>query len=262
MDYWETAGAPRVIMDKCSKCKNIKESNLFVAEEWKKENRRALCIECFWQIRKKISDKRKARLSTAHGKKNWDEYISRRRTYRHSEEGRIKERQYRENRKEKQKEYECKYYKDNKERLKCKSLEWSKRNPEKKKIYRKNQNNKRRLNPIHNFHDRIRKRLIRVLNDIGLKKNSRTQDILGYSAIELFWHLNQYIDKPCDDCKLVIINRQTCCIDHLYPIGSAETIADVISLNQLNNLRLICRQCNLAKIKYDLVIIRALIKRR
>jgi len=33
-------------------------------------------------------------------------------------------------------------------------------------------------------------------------------------------------------------------IDHIIPISLAKTENDVIRLNQLNNLRLICKNCN------------------
>lgn len=243
-------------MKKCSKCKLYKNNDLFVIEKWKKDNRKELCIQCFDGIRQKISQKRKTKIATPDGRAERDEYIIQKRNYRHTLEGQIKEKQYRENRKEKQKEYERKYYQNNKEFFKNKSLEWSKNNPEKKKVQRNKQNKKRQLNPVHNFHDRIRKRLIRVLNDIGLKKESRTQDILGYSAKELFNYLSKYIGQLCEDCKLIIIDKQKCQIDHIIPIGSAKTKEDVIKLNQLNNLRLICSSCNLNKVENDLKIIK------
>jgi RNA ligase (TIGR02306 family) len=45
----------------------------------------------------------------------------------------------------------------------------------------------------------------------------------------------------------VVINLENSHIDHIVPLAQARTITDVISLNQLNNLRLICSKCNLKK---------------
>src|SRR6266568_8457621 len=100
-------------MKKCSRCKCEKENNVFVIETNKKDGRKKLCNECFIQLKQKRSEKRKEKLKTPAGRTAWDQYIILRREFRHTEKGKIKEKQYRENSKHKQQKYHQVYYQNN-----------------------------------------------------------------------------------------------------------------------------------------------------
>jgi len=69
-------------------------------------------------------------------------------------------------------------------------------------------------------------------------------------------HLFKYIDNPCEDCGKIKLNLSNSNIDHILPISSSITIEDVLLLNQLSNLRLICIECNSRKISSDLKYIK------
>ena len=92
----------------------------------------------------------------------------------------------------------------------------------------------------------MRKRLSIIhrlaLRRVGLIKRSSTFDMLGYTPQDLADHLERQFVKG-----MTWDNRHKWHIDHIVPISTAETEADVIALNQLSNLRPIWAKDNLAK---------------
>lgn len=105
---------------------------------------------------------------------------------------------------------------------------------------------KRRENPRCVLAGRLRVRLRKVLNDRGVVKHDRTFDLLGYSPAQLRVHLAQQLDKPCVCCG-DSMTLATCHIDHTMPLVTAATLREVLDLNRLDNLRVICAGCNLRK---------------
>ena len=92
----------------------------------------------------------------------------------------------------------------------------------------------------------MRKRLSIIhrlaLRRVGLIKRSSTFTMLGYTPQDLADHLERQFVKG-----MTWDNRHKWHIDHIVPISTAETEADVIALNQLSNLRPIWAKDNLAK---------------
>jgi len=83
-------------------------------------------------------------------------------------------------------------------------------------------------------------------------KRKRTFEYLGYSNKDLFDHLKKFLQCPCVVCGLIFIEMNNSHIDHIIPVCVAKSEEDIIKLNQLYNLRLICKKCNLNKISSDL----------
>lgn len=131
---------------------------------------------------------------------------------------------------------------------------WGLNNIEKLRACRKRSNAKRCANPVTNKANNIRRQINKMLKKLTLKKSNKTFNLLGYSKYDLHNHLSQWFNKPCMLCKNIILNEKerNYEVDHIIPIGSAEIEIDIIKLNQLGNLRLLCKKCNSHKIKEDI----------
>jgi 5-methylcytosine-specific restriction endonuclease McrA len=144
------------------------------------------------------------------------------------------------------------WYKNNKNRRREVGALWIKNNPEAyKKLYTK-ANKKRLEDPVKNLAMRMRGALRKSFGKLGVFKRKRTFEYLGYSNIDLYNHLFPSLGNICQVCKETPLILENSNIDHIIPICLASSEEDVIKLNQLSNLRLICEVCNLAKISSDL----------
>lgn len=85
--------------------------------------------------------------------------------------------------------------------------------------------------------------LIRVsLIDKGYSKTSRTHEILGCSWDEFAAHIEKQFLPG-----MSWSNRAEWHIDHIVPLATAKTEADVLALNHFTNLRPLWVPDNLAK---------------
>jgi len=178
---------------------------------------------------------------------------------------RIKEyqKQYREKNIEKRKEFAKEYYQNNKEKLKKKKREYYEENKEiilikiasyqkenKNKInkvkneYRKN---RRDNDSLYNLKHNLRTLISSSFKEKGLKKNSKTCDILGCS----FDEFKQYLESKFEDWmnwgNKGLYNGELNYgwdIDHIIPISSATTEEDIVKLNHFTNLRPLCSKVN------------------
>jgi RNA ligase (TIGR02306 family) len=139
------------------------------------------------------------------------------------------------------------YYYEHANKRKLNSKNWKIANPNKVKEYQKKCYTNRKKNHITNLSDRLRQSIKHAFKHKGLVKIGRTFDLLKYQPGDLFNYLSQYMDKPCLVCNKVNININNADIDHIIPISSAITYQDIINLNQLSNIRLICHICNIKK---------------
>jgi len=173
--------------------------------------------------------------------------------YRQTKKGKLKRKEYRNKKeiKEKDKIYAKKYYKENKEKRLKRAVAWVKNNPEKNKINQKRANKKRRTNPLTCFTDRIRHSLRKQLFRIHRSKPSKTFEILGYSQDDLKNKLIKYLQLPCEVCKKKLVIIKNSHIDHIEPTIKGKTFEEIVYLNRLDNLRLICSECNQRKWAYE-----------
>lgn len=70
---------------------------------------------------------------------------------------------------------------------------------------------------------------------------------LPYTRAQLRDHLLRYLDATCEGSCGNLVTMATAHIDHIVPLSSARSEKDVIKLNALSNLRLLCGSCNLRK---------------
>jgi hypothetical protein len=92
------------------------------------------------------------------------------------------------------------------------------------------------------MHGRISRLHRFALARVGAIKKSPTLEQLGYSAKEFVAHVErQFVDGMGWE------NMRDWHIDHITPISSAGSEADVVALNQLWNLRPIWAKANISK---------------
>lgn len=98
---------------------------------------------------------------------------------------------------------------------------------------------------------RIRGAIWRALRRKELGKiGGPTFKLLGYSKEEAYLHLSSFLNKPCleqSSCNGIILNVENSHVDHIVPQHIANTLEEIVKINQLSNLRLICSPCNLKK---------------
>lgn len=98
--------------------------------------------------------------------------------------------------------------------------------------YKRAMKKKLNANPIYSMRSSISRMLCLAIQRVGGVKSGKTFDILGYSVSDLKKHIErQFLPGMSWE------NRSEWQIDHITPSSSAKTLEDVISLNQLSNLR-------------------------
>lgn len=117
------------------------------------------------------------------------------------------------------------------ERAKSRALAPSKKQ-ENIRLNRANQRAKRKLDPVKSMQARLSRLHRHAISQVGAIKTSPTFESLGYTADEFKNHIEKQLLKG-----MGWHNMNLWQIDHITPISTAKTIDDVISLNQLWNLR-------------------------
>ena len=141
-----------------------------------------------------------------------------------------------------------KYYEKNKCVIADKIKSYQKVNKDKinknKNIYRKN---KRQTDELYNLKHCIRALITMSFNEKGLKKLSRTSDILGCSFEQFKQHIESKFESWMNWQNKGLYNGELNYgwdIDHIIPLSSAKTEEDVIKLNHYSNLRPLCSKVN------------------
>lgn len=223
-------------MKKCFKCKLFLSFDSFTKASSRKNGLQGMCKICkskYEKFRRETNTNHKKIVEKAYKK------------YSKTEKAKEKSRRNHKNNNDKEKEQGKRYYHLNKKDRKTQHKIWYEQNKDKINEY-----NKIRLkNPYWNFSNKIRCALRRSFKLQGLIKQSNTFELLGFTPKELFNHLSFYLDKPCELCKTskVVFSENGNHMDHITPISFGNSLNDIIKLNQLNNLRLICPKCNLEK---------------
>lgn len=104
--------------------------------------------------------------------------------------------------------------------------------------------------PIYKLKENISNSLRQTLKNKNIGKNEQpTLDFLGFTKQDLQHHFSKYSNNPCERCGNIIISHHSKNyeLDHIIPISLAKTEQEIIYLNQLDNLRLICKNCNQEK---------------
>lgn len=236
-------------MKQCSKCKQIKELNEFTNCHTSKDGKYSYCKLCL----KLWREKNKEEIS-----------IRRKISYQENREDRLTQKQeyWLRNREWLKVKHREQYY-ANREAVLRQKKEYSQR-PEVKVQRRISSKTyvmkKYNSNPTYKFRHIMSKNLRTAFRVIGASKGARrTLNILGYTGTDLYKHLSKFYDKPClGRCGTLLLENDKVEIDHIIPVTLSRTKEDVIKLNQLINLRLLCRNCNRRKGYLDKKLIQEL----
>ena len=209
-----------------------------------KESKRLYDIEYLKKNKEKKKEQYKkwCELNKEKKKQTDKEYASK-----NKEAKRLYDKQYRENNKTKKKKTDKNYYETNKNII-----------SEKGKIYRNlNKNkinlaiNKRKANdPLFKLKCDMRSLILQVFNTKGVKKESKTEQILGCS----FEFFKTYLESKFEpwmnwtnkgnwNGKPIEINVAWD-VDHIESMSNAKTVEDVIRLNHYTNLQPLCSYTN------------------
>ena len=149
-------------------------------------------------------------------------------------------------------EYYIKYREDNKEKVNDSKKKWLNNNKDYFTSYIKNRSN---TDELFRFKLIIRNTISTSFRCKGLRKNSKTSQILGCSFEDFklyieskfeFWMAWENYGKYNGELNYGWD------IDHIIPISSAKTEDDIIRLNHFSNLQPLCSKIN-RDIKRDLI---------
>ena len=101
---------------------------------------------------------------------------------------------------------------------------------------------KRKSNPAYALKARLQARCRDALKAIGVKKNSRTEEMLGCSFADFRWHIEKQFAKGMN-----WEDASAWHIDHIIPCASAKSVEELQALFHFTNLRPVWAADNLAK---------------
>jgi len=228
----------------CCKCKLDKEYSMYHKDKTHKDGYRSICKSCV----KIYADSRYVKVIKKDSPKiNIKEY----------------RKQYYLDNKDKLKLKSREYYKNNKESVKLTKIKYKPKKRIQDKIYRENnktkQNEKereRRINdPLYRLTTNTRKLILKSFKDKKYSKQSKTYQILGCSYDEFKTHIESQWESWMSWDNYGLYNGELNFgweMDHIIPLSSAITEAEVIELNHYSNFQPLCGYTN-RYIKKDLI---------
>jgi hypothetical protein len=244
-------------MKECFKCKNKKDDSDFKPKSFK-------CNSCISEYQKLYRDKNKEKSKEYLEKYYLDnrelllekskEYV-----FKNKEKVADYKKSHAVKNKEKLKEYGHDYYIKNKEKSLSRSKEYKEKNKDNinKRRNIKNKENREILNikirerrksdPLFRISQNIRVYIRNCFRYKGVKKNTKTENILECSFDEFKIHLESKFDSWMSWDNYGKYNGEPNSgwdIDHIIPISSAESEDDIIKLNHYTNLQPLCSYIN------------------
>ena len=245
------------------KAKEYKQNNKDKINEYqrerytKKKNEKEI-NERKIQNKKNIENKLEYKKKYTEYYKNYrqtEKYKLSKKTYRENNKEIINE--WRENNKEKLKEYRKNYYeknkdiireKNNSEKYKLVKKLYYEKNKDKRNEWRRTyQKNRLSNDPLFKLRFNISNSIRLSYTNKGYKKNSKTQEILGCTFEEFKIYLESKFEPWMTYDNYGKYNGELNYgwdIDHIIPICSATTEAEVIKLNHYTNLQPLCSKIN------------------
>jgi len=253
-----------------TKTEEIKLNKINLMTEEQKEKRKKIEIEYYKNNKdrikensKKYYENNKDRIkenSKKYYENNKDVISERSKQYRETnkiiteeekQKKKIYQKQYRENNKNKIKEKNIEYRKNNKEKIIKTQKEFRERNKIKLKEYQREYMKKRlKLDILFKIKQNIRSLISNSIKLKGLKKNSKTENILGCTFDEFKIHIESKFESwmnwnnqgnPVDG---ILEFNKTWDIDHIIPISNAKTEEEVIKINHYTNFQPLCSKIN------------------
>jgi hypothetical protein len=165
--------------------------------------------------------------------------------YREDNKDKIKEyqkeyqKEYDQANKDKRKEYYKEYREANKDKRKEYLKEWRKANKEYSNEYKKN---RRKTEPLYKLASYLRNRTYQAFKNKGYSKNTKTKEMLGIEWEVAKQHIERQFTKGMN-----WDNQGKWHIDHIIPLASANTEEELIKLCHYTNLQPLWAEDNLTK---------------
>lgn len=164
------------------------------------------------------------------------------------EKAKMEHKKYEEKNKDLLKQKRKEYYENNKAIILLKRVKYQKENKEKinkvKNVYRLN---KRKNDSLYNLKHNIRALITSSFKEKGLKKNSKTSEILSCSFEEFKSYLESKFESWMTWDNKGVYNGELNYgwdIDHIIPVSSGMTEEEVVKLNHFTNLQPLCSKIN------------------
>ena len=237
---------------KCSKCGVEKELCEFHKSKRTKDGVREVCKTC-----RKIETNIYYKKNTEKIKKNSKDYRDKNpdkikegfKNYRLKNLDKVREKNREWSKSENGKKSKKKYYEKNSEKVKKNVSEYRKKNPE---IDKERRNTEKWKNYMVEYKKKHREKnphmylwrtiLRNTIKRLGTSKEDKTNELLGYSALELKEHIEkQFTDGMSWD------NWGEWHIDHIKPVSKFDKSEKISIINSLDNLRPLWAKDNLTK---------------
>jgi hypothetical protein len=253
-------------MKECLKCKSKKDDIEFKPKSFK-------CKSCISEYQKLYREKNKEKSKDYFERyylNNRESFLEKAKEY--VSENKEKVAEYKKNHvidnKEKYKEYNHNYYLENKERLLSKNkiyqsinkdninIKRNIRNKENREVLNNKIKERRKSDPIFRISQNIRVYIRNCFRYKGVKKNTKTENILGCSFMEFKIHLESKFEPWMNWDNYGKYNGDANSgwdIDHIIPLSTAKTENDIYRLNHYTNLQPLCSYINryIKKDNYD-----------
>ena len=145
---------------------------------------------------------------------------------------------------EKTKETRARWTKENVLRIRdARRARYSKKKEEINQKRRDYTINRKQSDPMYKLMCNIKSSIAKVIGRGGYKKRSRTHDILGCDFQTFHDHIERQFTKGMSWDKV----GPEIHIDHIIPLATAKTEADILALNHYTNLRPLWAKDNLSK---------------
>lgn len=200
-------------------------------------------------------EKTLAKIATTEYKKKW--YLANKERLAEASKNYVK------NNKEKKRKYDFEYRKNNKAKITKYKIKWAKDNPDKRKKITKKyyDNNKEKVKEcskkikrnkwatdlLYRLTTTIRNGVNQAFKRQGYNKKSKTANIIGCSFIELKSYLENKFEPWMNWDNRGLYNGQPNYgwdVDHIIPLSSAKTEANLIKLLHYSNLQPLCSYVN------------------
>lgn len=211
----------------CSKCDIEKDHKEFNKDSRLKDGKRSSCRQCDKKWRVDNPDYH-TEYRKDHREKNI-EYLR---------QWRLNNPDYRERRLERNPDYFKNYYLENKDKY----YQSGGYDIETKRRRAKRNRDRRRSDPLFRLSCIVRNAVNKAFSNMGFKKNSKTEKILGCSFTEFKEHIeSKFIHGMTWE------NRHLWEIDHIIPISWATTEEEILQLSHFTNLNPLWREDNAIK---------------
>lgn len=226
----------------CSKCKEEKELNEFTKDASSKDGIRCSCKKCN-ALYKKLYVQNNTEKIKAYKENNKDKYKEYSKKYRNNNKNKIQDyqKEYRENNKENTKERSKKYFLENREKI----YNYRLKNIKKYIGYNSKWIKKKiKEDSVYKFKYRVRALIVKSFKR-GRKhfiKSIRTEEILGCNSKEFVDYISSKFTEG-----MSIHNHGEWHLDHIIPISSAKTEEEVIKLNHYTNFQPLWAEDNFKK---------------